>query len=50
MSKDEEGEGEHLELVFGRVEEEKMEDRTIKANRTYGTMPRGFEVEGKKVV
>ncbi|KAI4115064.1 MAG: hypothetical protein LQ345_004271, partial [Seirophora villosa] len=36
---DEEGEGEHLELVFGNVDEEKMEKNTIRPNRTYGTMP-----------
>lgn len=33
---DKEGEGEHLELVFG---EEETEGDTIKANRKYGTMP-----------
>ncbi|KAL8787423.1 MAG: hypothetical protein Q9213_002200 [Squamulea squamosa] len=48
VSKDEEGEGEHLELVFGRVEDEKMEERTIKANRKHGTLPRGVTLEGKK--
>lgn len=37
---DEEGEGEHLELVFGKVDEGKLEKNTIKPNRTYGTMPR----------
>lgn len=50
VSKDVEGEGEHLELVFGRVDDGKMEERTIKANRTYGTLPRGVMVEGKKDV
>ena len=34
-----EGEGEHLELVFGDVEHEKTKDSTIKPNRAYGTMP-----------
>lgn len=34
-----EGEGEHLELVFGNVREEDAQKRAIKANRTYGTMP-----------
>ncbi|KAL8754912.1 MAG: hypothetical protein Q9184_004957 [Pyrenodesmia sp. 2 TL-2023] len=48
VSKDEEGEGEHLELVFGTVDDEKMSERTIKANRTYGTLPRGVTEEGKK--
>ncbi|KAL8961291.1 MAG: hypothetical protein Q9193_002135 [Seirophora villosa] len=48
VSKDEEGEGEHLELVFGRTDEEKVQERTIKANRTYGTLPRGCVEEGKK--
>lgn len=33
--KDEEGEGEHLELVFGNVDQEKIEDTTIKANVAY---------------
>ncbi|KAI4199036.1 MAG: hypothetical protein LQ348_001955 [Seirophora lacunosa] len=50
VSKDEEGEGEHLELVFGRTDEEKVQERTIKANRTYGTLPRGCDAEGKKEV
>lgn len=50
VSKDEEGEGEHLELVFGKVDEEKMEERTIKSNRAYGTLPRGVKGEGKKEV
>lgn len=35
---DEEGEGEHLELMFGNVDEE-AENKTIKPNRKYGTMP-----------
>lgn len=34
-----EGEGEHLELVFGEVEPEKTKDSTIKPGRSYGTMP-----------
>lgn len=37
--KDDEGDGEHLELVFGTVEEDEVKERTIKANRMYGTMP-----------
>ena len=35
---DEEGEGEHLELIFGDVNKEKTKKNTIKPNRTYGTM------------
>ncbi len=50
VSKDEEGEGEHLELVFGSVDDEKISERTIKANRTYGTLPKGVVEEGKKDV
>ena len=38
--KDEKGEGEHLELVFGTVPEETMKKNVIKANRAYGTMCR----------
>ena len=37
--RDAEGDGEHLELVFGDLDEETLESRTIKANRAYGTMP-----------
>lgn len=33
------GEGEHLELVFGDVDQEKTAECTIKTNRSYGTMP-----------
>lgn len=36
---DQEGEGEHLELVFGDIEDEDPQKRAIKPNRTYGTMP-----------
>lgn len=36
--KDDEGDGEHLELVFGGVKEDEVKQRTIKANRNYGTM------------
>ncbi|KAL9599780.1 MAG: hypothetical protein Q9179_003455 [Wetmoreana sp. 5 TL-2023] len=50
VSNDEEGEGEHLELVFGQVDEEKMKEKTIVANRTYGTLPKGAKEEGKKNV
>ncbi|KAL8732573.1 MAG: hypothetical protein Q9181_003904 [Wetmoreana brouardii] len=49
VSKDEEGEGEHLELVFGQVDDEKSEERRIRENRTYGTLPKLVEeLEGKK--
>ena len=37
--RDEEGDGEHLELVFGTVDEKSVEHRVIKTNRVYGTMP-----------
>ena len=37
--RDDEGDGEHLELVFGSVKEDEVEVRTIKTNRNYGTMP-----------
>ena len=37
--RDEEGDGEHLELVFGNQDEKTLESKTIKANRVYGTMP-----------
>ena len=37
--RDEVGEGEHLELVFDKLDDERLENREIKANRVYGTMP-----------
>ena len=37
--RDEEGEGEHLEMVFGSMDEKSVEHKTIKPNRVYGTMP-----------
>lgn len=37
--KDQEGEGEHLEIVFGDIEDEDSQKRAIKPNRKYGTMP-----------
>ncbi len=37
--RDAEGDGEHLELVFGNLDEKMLENKTIKANRVYGTMP-----------
>ena len=36
---DPEGEGEHLEMVFGGRNDNADGDRTIKTNRTYGTLP-----------
>ena len=36
--RDVEGDGEHLELVFGKLDEKALENKTIKANRVYGTM------------
>ena len=39
-TKDKEGEGEHLELVFGTVPEERTKNDVIKPNRAYGTMPK----------
>ena len=37
--RDAEGDGEHLELVFGDLDEKTLENKTIKTNRAYGTMP-----------
>lgn len=37
--RDEVGDGEHLELVFGNVDEKSVKHRIIKTNRVYGTMP-----------
>ena len=37
--RDLEGEGEHLELVFGDMDAEEARTRRIKPNRKYGTMP-----------
>lgn len=36
---DAEGDGEHLELVFGNMDEKTIGNKTIKPNRVYGTMP-----------
>lgn len=33
---DDEGEGEHLELVLGEQDEKTLEQRTLKMNRVYG--------------
>ncbi|MCJ1466014.1 hypothetical protein MMC07_004633 [Pseudocyphellaria aurata] len=37
--RDQEGEGEHLEMVFGDIGDEESQNRAIKPNRKYGTMP-----------
>ena len=36
---DESSDGEHLELVFGELDEKAIQHRIIKQNRVYGTMP-----------
>ena len=36
--KDKEGEGEHLELVFGPPTEKETDKNVIQANRAYGSM------------
>ena len=36
---DEEGDGEHLELVFDEASNAKNDGQLIKVNRAYGTMP-----------
>ena len=36
---DENSDGEHLELVFGNVDEKTIEHQVIKKNRVYGTLP-----------
>ena len=37
--RDKDSKGEHLELVFDKLDDETLENREIKANRVYGTMP-----------
>lgn len=37
--RDDEGDGEHLELAFGNASGEEKNGTLIKVNRTYGTMP-----------
>ena len=37
--RDAEGDGEHLELVFGNLDEKTLGNKTIKTNRAYATMP-----------
>ena len=45
VREDAEGEGEHLELVVGDVEQEKNDKSTVKPNRACGTMPLLKKVE-----
>ncbi|KAG7008901.1 hypothetical protein G7Y79_00004g014850 [Physcia stellaris] len=44
-ARDVEGEGEHLELSFGNVEEDAMAEEAVKVNRAYGTMARLIKKE-----
>lgn len=37
--RDEEGDGEHLELVFNDASSAENDEQLIKVNRAYGTMP-----------
>ena len=48
VSKDAEGEGEHLELVFGNLDEGKAKEITIVANRIDETLPEGVELADRK--
>ena len=41
--RDEEGDGEHLELVFGNPAGAKEDGELIVVNRAYGTMPFGLK-------
>ena len=43
--RDAEGDGEHLELVFGNMDEKDMSGSPIKPNRVYGTLPKMAKVE-----
>lgn len=38
--RDDEGDGEHLELVFGNVDKKDARGTPIKPNRVYGTLPK----------
>ena len=38
--RDDEGDGEHLELVFGNVDEKDVRGTPIEPNRVYGTLPK----------
>lgn len=40
---DAEGDGEHLELVFGNADEKDARGTPIQPNRVYGTMPKMAE-------
>lgn len=44
---DENSDGEHLQLVFGELDEKSVQHQVIRRNRVYGTMP-SFAVESKK--
>ena len=43
--RDDEGDGEHLELVFGNVDEKDVKGTPIKPNRVYGTLPKIAKVK-----
>ncbi|CAD6577447.1 MAG: hypothetical protein ASARMPRED_008282 [Alectoria sarmentosa] len=43
--RDSEGDGEHLELVFGNVDEKNVKGTPIKPNRVYGTLPKMVKEE-----
>lgn len=46
--RDTEGDGEHLELVFGNVNEKDARGTPIKPNRVYGTLPKILKEEKKE--
>ena len=43
--RDDEGDGEHLELVFGNLDSEDTRGTPIQPNRVYGTLPEMVKVE-----
>lgn len=43
--RDTEGDGEHLELVFGNLDEKDLIGTPIKQNRVYGTLPKVLKAE-----
>lgn len=43
--RDDEGDGEHLELVFGDVDQKNVRGTPIKPNRVYGTLPKMVKEE-----
>ena len=43
--RDEEGDGEHLELIFGDADKDKARGTPIKPNRVYGTLPKMAKTE-----